>query len=63
MEFGTILKNCVKTIKSTGTRWIAHQPRQMRMILANCDIFTAHIESLSQTDSPALKRSKQKLKV
>ena len=44
-----------KPSKSTGMRWIAHKVRSMEIIVANCSIFMTHIESLSQTDSEALK--------
>ena len=57
-EFGRIFEKTVqKPSKSTGTHWIAHKVRVMEIILANYSIFMAHIESLSQTDSQALKRA------
>ena len=46
-----------KPSKSAGIRWIAHKVKAMGIILANYSIFMAHIESLSQTDSQALKRA------
>ena len=57
-EFGRIFEKTVqKPSKSTGTRWIAHKFRAMEIILANYNIFMAHIESLFQKDSKVLKRA------
>ena len=57
-EFGRIFEKTVqKPSKSTGTRWISHKVRAMEIVLASYDIFMAHVESLSQTDSQALKRA------
>ena len=50
------LKKLQKPSKSTGTCWTAHKVRAMEIILTNYNIFMAHIESLSRTDSQALKR-------
>ena len=57
-EFGSIYeKSLQKPSKSTGSRWIAYKVRAMEIILAHYGIFMDHIESLSQTDSQALKRA------
>ena len=46
-------KVITKPCKSSGTRWIAHKVNAMEIVLQNCGIFMAHLESLSQTDSQA----------
>ena len=46
-------KTVEKPLKSTRTRWIAHQVWAMEIILANYDNFMSHIDSLSQIDSQA----------
>ena len=50
-------KVITKPCKSSGTRWIVHKVNAMEIILQNYRIFTTHLESLSQTDSQALKRA------
>ena len=57
-ELGRIFEKTVQNpSKSTKTPWIAHKVRAMEIILASHWIFMAHICSLSQTDSQALKRA------
>ena len=57
-KFGNIFEKTVqKPSKLTGTHWIAHKVKGMEIVLANCSICMTHIESLSQTDSQALKQA------
>ena len=56
--FGDIYDKVVpKPSKASGTRWIAHKVRAMEIVLSNYGVFITHLESLSQTDSQALKRA------
>lgn len=57
-EFSDIYeKSVLKPSKTNGTRWIGHKFNAMNIFLKNYGIFITHLESLSQTDSQALKRS------
>ena len=56
--FGEIYEKVVrKPAKASGTRWIAHKVNAMQIVLSNYGVFMAHLESLAQTDSQALKRN------
>ena len=46
-----------KPSKAHGTRWIDHKYRAMEKVIDNYGIYIAHLESLSVTDSQALKRA------
>ena len=46
--------------KSHGTRWIDQKLKSMQIVLENYGVFLAHVESLSQTNSQAQKRSELK---
>ena len=48
-------KTITKPAKAHGTRWIDHNFRAMTKVLSNYGAYIAHLESLSQTDSQALK--------
>ena len=50
-------KTITKPAKAHGTRWIDHKFRAMTKVLSNYGVNIAHLESLSQTDAQALKRS------
>ena len=57
--FGEIYEKVVpKPAKASGTRWIAHKVNAMQIVLSNYGVFMAHLESLAQTDSQALKCNK-----
>ena len=57
-EFSQIYeKSVLKPSKTNGTRWIGHKFNAMNLFLKNYGIFITHMDSLSQTDSQALKRS------
>ena len=57
--FGEIYEKVVpKSAKASGARWIAHKVNAMQIVLPNYGVFMAHLESLAQTDSQALKRNK-----
>ena len=47
-----------KPAKASGTCWIAHKVNAMQIVLSNYGVFMAHLESLAQTDSQALKHNK-----
>ena len=49
-----------KPSKSYGTRWTDHKLTSMKIMLENYGAYISHIESLSQTDSQALKRAELK---
>ena len=49
-----------KPAKSYGTRWIDHKLTSMKIMLENYGTYMSHTESLSQTDSQALKRAELK---
>ena len=49
-----------KPSKSYGTRWIDHKLTSMKIMLENYGAYISHVESLSQTDSQALKRAELK---
>ena len=53
-------KSVPKPSKSYGTRWIDHKLTSMKIMLENYGAYISHIESLSQTDSQALKRAELK---
>ena len=56
--FGEIYDKVItKPCKSSGTCWVAHKVNAMEIVLQNYGIFMTHLESLSQTDSQALKRA------
>ena len=50
-------KTITKPAKAHGTRWIDHKFCAMTKVLSNYGAYIARLESLSQTDSQALKRS------
>ena len=50
-------KTITKPAKAHGTRWIGHKFRAMTKVLSNYGAYIEHLESLSQADSQALKRS------
>ena len=57
--FGEIYEKVVpKPAKASGTRWIAQKVNAMQIVLSNYGVFMAHLESLAQTDSQALKCNK-----
>ena len=49
-----------KSSKSYGTCWIDHTFTSMKIMLENYGAYISHVESLSQTDSQALKRAELK---
>ena len=49
-----------KPSKSYGTRWIDRKLASMKIMLENYGSYSSHVESLSQTDSQALKRAELK---
>ena len=53
-------KSVPKPSKSYGTRWIDHKLTSMKIMLENYGAYISHVESLSQTDSQALKRAELK---
>ena len=57
-QFGEIFEKVVpKPSKAADTRWIVHKLNAMEKVLSNYGVFITHLESLSQTDSQALKRA------
>ena len=50
-------KTITKPAKAHGTRWIDHKSCAMTKVLSNYGAYITHLESLSQTDSQALKQS------
>ena len=53
-------KSVPKSCKSYGTCWIDHTFTSMKIMLENYGAYISHVESLSQTDSQALKRAELK---
>ena len=53
-------KSVPKSSKSHGTCQIDHKLETMQLVLENYGVFLAHVESLSQTNSKAQKRSELK---
>ena len=53
-------KSVPKPSKSYGTCWIDHKLTSMKIMLENYGAYISHVESLSQTDSQALKRAELK---
>ena len=49
-----------KPSKSYDTCWIDHKLTSMKIMLENYGAYISHVESLSQTDSQALKRAELK---
>ena len=43
--------------KTTGTRWIGHKIRAMKIVLKNYEILVAHVKSLSQMGSQQQNRA------
>ena len=56
--FGEMYERSIpKPYRLYGTRWIAHKLKAMETVLQNYGVFMQHLESLTQTDSQALKRA------
>ena len=53
-------KSVPKSCKSYGTCWIDHKLASMKIMLKNYGAYISYVESLSQTDSQALKRAELK---
>ena len=53
----TYANSIPKPSKAHGTRWIEHKYSAMKKLLENYGGYMVHLESLSHTDSQALKRS------
>ena len=53
-------KSVPKSCNSYGTRWIDHKLASMKIMLKNYGAYISYVESLSQTDSQALKRAELK---
>ena len=53
-------KSVRKPSKSYGTRWIDHKLTSMKIMLESYGAYISYVESLSQTDSQALKRANLK---
>ena len=53
-------KSVPKLSKNYGTHWIDHKLTSMKIMLENDGVYISHVESLSQTDSQALKRAELK---
>ena len=57
-ELGEVYEKSIpKPAKAHDTRWIEHKYAAMKKLLAHYGAYMAHLESLSQTDSQALKRA------